>query len=401
MPLMLNNADQEQCITAAEAVDAIEFGYAMWERGDAIRRGAMFHVLPTLRPTEALMLFSCEGGLRAPGYYALRIQPQISRLPDASGRSQRMLYTYQPGYYGGLVLLFSTDTAELLAIMNDGYVQHLRVAATGALGARYMARKDSRVLGIIGAGGMARTFAMTVAAVRPIERILVWSPTRSHVEALVEQIGPKVDAQFVIAAGPEEICASADIVCCCTNSFRPVVEPGWIRPGTHLNSVLPVELLNVYPKIDAAGVLVRKPPLLLNGFQDADFRMTYEIMSWVGGTPEERARVPAGITQPVTYANARIVDCIDRETGETYADRRDPQEITYLANVSYGTLPGEGNSSAGPQGIQFATVGGRIYDRARGLGIGRELPREWFLETTYTYSPGPWREPSQPPPVSA
>lgn len=395
VPLILNNEAQERCITPVEAVDAIEHGYAMWAQGDAVRRGGMYLVLPTSKPDQYLKLLSMEGGLRGPGYYALRVLPQVNVPPDPNDPSANRLlsYTYKPGYIGGLLFLFSVDSGELLAIMNDSYVQHLRTAATGALGARYLARKDSKVLGIIGAGGMARTFTMTMTAVREIERVVVWGPTRSHVEAYIQQMKPKVDAEFVIASNPQEVCAAADILCTCTNSSSPVVEPKWIRPGTHLNSVLPIELMKVYPMIDVVGLLVRKPPLLLNGFQDADFRMAYDLLGWVGGQPEEREKVPTGVSEPVTYPNSRLVDSIDRQTGEIYADKRDPKEITYLANVSYGTLPGEGNSSAGPQGIQFAAVGGRIYDRARELGgIGHELPREWFLSSTYTFSPGAWRE---------
>jgi alanine dehydrogenase len=390
MPLLLNNDDQERSITPLEAVDAIEHGYQMWRQGDAIRRGAVWNILPTTRPHEILLFGSCEGGLKGDGYYAMRMQPQVARIPGP-GR-ERVTYTVRPGYHGGLVFLFSTDNAELKAILNEGFVQHLRVAATGAAGARHLARRDSKVLGIIGSGGMARTFAMTMPAVRPIERVVVWSPNSEHVEAYAEQMREKVDAEFVVLPGPREVCEAADILCCCTNSFTPIVEPDWIKPGTHLNNVLPGELLTVYPKLDVAGLLARKTPLQLNGFQDADFRLSMENMSWVGGTPEEREQVPRGLSAPVTYPNARIVDCIDPGTGASYADQRSADEITYLANVSYGTMPGDANSSNGPQGIQFATVGGKIYERAAELGLGRELPLDWFLESTYTYSPGAWRE---------
>lgn len=394
MPLILNNDDQERCITAAEAVDAIEHGYALWERGDAVRRGGMYLVLPTSQPDQFLKLLSMEGGLRGPGYYALRVLPQVNVPPDPNNPSEKLLsYTYKPGFIGGLCFLFSVDNGELIAILNDSYIQHLRTAATGALGARYLARRDSKVLGIIGAGGMARTFMMTMTAVRDIERVVIWGPTRDHVEACVQQMKPKIDVEFVMASGPEEVCAAADILCTCTNSSSPVIEPEWIKPGTHLNSVLPVELMKVYPMVDTVGLLVRKPPLELNGFQDADFRKAYDLLGWVGGQPEEREKVPTGVAKPVEYPNSKLVDSINRETGEIYADKRDPNEITYLANVSYGTLPGEGNSSAGPQGIQFAAVGARIYERALEIGgIGHELPREWFLSTTYTFSPGAWRE---------
>ena len=102
--------------------------------------------------------------------------------------------------------------------------------------------------------------------------------------------------------------------------------------------------------------------------------------------PARHAETPPS---PDPYPNARYVDCVDWETGEPYARGRD--EVTLLSNASYGTYPGDVNNSAGPQGIQFATVGGRIYDNARRLGIGTALSDELFLQDTYTYSPGEWR----------
>jgi alanine dehydrogenase len=300
-----------------------------------------------------------------------------------------MTYTGRPGLHGGLVFLFSTDTGELLALMNDGYVQHLRVAATGALGAKYLARADSHVLGIIGSGGMARTFARTMSAVRPIERIVAWSPNRERLEAYCEQMREKLGLEVVPVDGPEAVCREADILCACTNSLTPVVEAEWIRPGTHLNNVLVGEFLGVYPRVDAVGLLVRIPPTRMGGFEDADFAIRRFVMTYMGGTPDERARVPVTPPSPDPYPNARFVDCVDRETGQPYARGRD--EITLLANASYGTYPGDVNNSAGPQGIQFATVGGRMYDNALRLGIGTELPRDLFLQDTWTYSPGEWR----------
>src|SRR3954470_20653350 len=100
MPVVINNVEQQQCITPMEAIDVLEQGYRAWAKGDAIRRGTAFHILPTLRPDENLMFASMEGGLRAPGYYALRIQPQIGRI-TGSGRGES--YSWKEGYHGGLV----------------------------------------------------------------------------------------------------------------------------------------------------------------------------------------------------------------------------------------------------------------------------------------------------------
>ena len=79
------------------------------------------------------------------------------------------------------------------------------------------------------------------------------------------------------------------------------------------------------------------------------------------------------------FPNARIVDCVNWETGEPYR-RSSKDEMTTLENNSYGTLPGDAAHSAGIQGIQFASIGGRIYELARERGLGRDLPREMFLQ---------------------
>ena len=111
-----------------------------------------------------------EGGTKKLGYYALRIKPDIISWPVINGMRRRVTYCHRPGLYGGLVFLFSVDTAELLAIMNDGYIQYLRVAATAAIGAKYLSRPESEVMGVIGSGGMARAFTDAFTVVRNLKQ---------------------------------------------------------------------------------------------------------------------------------------------------------------------------------------------------------------------------------------
>jgi len=133
MPLYLNNADQERSIQAIDAVNAMERMLRQFSRGDAIRRPRIDNFLPTTRQGEFLCFSSMEGGSRAPGYYALRIKPDIISWPEVNGKRRRVTYSYKPGLYGGLVFLYGTDNAEFLAILNDSYIQHGRVAATAAM----------------------------------------------------------------------------------------------------------------------------------------------------------------------------------------------------------------------------------------------------------------------------
>jgi ornithine cyclodeaminase/alanine dehydrogenase-like protein (mu-crystallin family) len=65
-------------------------------------------------------------------------------------------YCREPGTYCGLILLVSTDTAEPLAFINDGALQHMRVGGGAAIGVKYLSREDSHIVGMLGSGGIYR-----------------------------------------------------------------------------------------------------------------------------------------------------------------------------------------------------------------------------------------------------
>jgi len=381
MAIFLNNDDQEKSITPDGAMEALTHGIRQLARGDALRRPRIDNLVPTVNPENYFSLSSMEGGIRDPGYFAVRLKPDIYGWVKQFGKMRETTYNTRPGLYGGLVLLFSTRNAELLAIMNDGYVQHLRVAATAALGMKYLSREDSRVLGIYGSGGMAKFFPLTAKVARPIERIQIYSPNRARLDAYFELMKPKVDCEIVLMDDPQKVAQGADIIASCTTSMEPVVQPDWIKPGMHLNSVTPWEFSpEVCGKINAAGILVRRTPPSAKGLVDDGFGIKLHVMSWIAGSPEERAKVPVGPRSENRYVNARVVECCEWTTDRSYSSTRPRDEITVLANHSYGTLEGDVGISAGIQGVQFASIAGRIYEGAVAKGLGHKFPEGMFVQ---------------------
>jgi len=116
------------------------------------------------------------------------------------------------------------------------------------------------------------------------------------------------------------------------------------------------------------------------GFVDDDFGgIRGSAMSYVGGQPDERRNVPFYPRNSERYPNAKYVDCVNTATDEPYSRER-LDEITTLATNSNGVLEGETGPSSGFQGLQFASVAGAMYQSARRMGIGTELPAEMFLQ---------------------
>jgi alanine dehydrogenase len=333
MVLILNNEELESVLDMGSCLDALYQGLRAFGLGDAVRRPRIDLFTPTSRPQEFACFSSMEGVVRG-GYYAIRIKPDIVSWPVVDGLRRRITYCYEPGYYGGMILVFCAENAELVAIMNDGYVQHMRVGATAALGAKYLARPDAKVVGILGSGGMARSFATGFALVRNLERIKVYSPNREHLLAYCEEMSRKLGIEVIPERSAEAAIRRSDIVASCTNAVESVLKGEWLEPGMYVALVSNRELeREVLRRVTTMGYLVfAEEPLKLAGFGDHRFEIRAGVMSYVAGQTHETEGIPKTGQKPMDIPNARWVPCIEWET-EKPRGRESPKDITLLAEL--------------------------------------------------------------------
>ncbi|MEK7214812.1 MAG: ornithine cyclodeaminase family protein, partial [Chloroflexota bacterium] len=94
----------------------------------------------------------------------LRFKSDVAYWPG--DRTTEEKYCVAPGTFLGLIMLFSTANGEPLALMQDGYIQHMRMATSATLGVKHLARPDAASIGVLGSGGMARTFIPAICTVR-------------------------------------------------------------------------------------------------------------------------------------------------------------------------------------------------------------------------------------------
>ena len=137
----------------------------------------------------------------------------------------------------GMVILFSQETGEPLALMNASEITAIRTAAVSAVATRLLAREDAGELGIIGAGVQARTHLVALACVREIKRARVACRNRDHAEQLVREMQENVSFPIEAAESNEEAVRDAEIVVTATSSQQPVIERNWISAGTHINAI--------------------------------------------------------------------------------------------------------------------------------------------------------------------
>ena len=371
MALLISNQDVGQVLDMKTCLNAIEEGIKEYYRGDATCRPRIDVWAPSGDPQGYYQWGSMEGTSRRYGVFATRIKSDIAYWTESgNGVKTQEKYCQRPGLFCGLVLLFSTENGEPLAVMNDGYLQHLRVGATAGIAAKYLAREDADTVGMIGSGGMAWTHALAFAEVRRLKRIQVFSPTEKHRESYAQHLGERLGIEVIPVASAEAAAKGAAIVSACTDSIAPVIPGRALEAGAFVCTVKgtmeldksSTERIRAFytfaPNSNAhdrpEGQMVSRPQKI-SGVHRA----------YVAGQAEDLARIPE----------------VQREGG---FDRRKVVSFKDLFDgKSPGRIEGEEILAVGGnqiQGIQFASVGGAAYRLIKEKGLGREFPTEWLLQ---------------------
>ncbi|MBN2414469.1 ornithine cyclodeaminase [bacterium] len=135
-----------------------------------------------------------------------------------------------------LVMVFDGETGRPAAIMDGEHLTAMRTGAASGVATDLLARPDARILAVFGAGPQARTQAAAVAAVRPLEKILVYDPDRGKLQEFARETEAMLKVPVVVLTGTRAI-READIVCTVTSSPVPVFEDSDIQAGVHINGV--------------------------------------------------------------------------------------------------------------------------------------------------------------------
>lgn len=222
-----------------------------------------------------------------------------------------------------LFVLYDAATAKPLALMEANRLGQIRTGAASGYATDLMANPAAKVLGVIGSGFQARTQIEAIRAVRAIEEVRVWSRDAGKRERFA------VEAGAVAAESAEAAVRGADIVATATNAKDPVVEDSWIGPGVHVNAMGS----NIASRRELPGELVRRA-------------------SVVAVDSLEQARMEAGdLILADSWTNVRELQNVEQS--------HDPRCVTIFKSIGLG--------------LEDVAAGGYVYDRARELGIGREL----------------------------
>ncbi|WOF23518.1 ornithine cyclodeaminase family protein [Microbacterium betulae] len=323
MTLVLTASQLERLVDRPATIAAVSRVFAEIAAGEASQPG------PTSMATDA-----------GTGRYIL-----MSALSDATGTAAvKLLADVPDNARRGLptqrssILVVDRADGEPVALLHGGVPTRVRTAAASAVATDVLARADSRVLGLVGAGALAREHVAALSGVRSFERLVVWSRTRASAEALAADIawGGEVD----VASGVRDVFDAADVVCTLTPSVAPIVSGGWLRPGQHVNVV------GARPRADE---------------REVDGETMRRASVWVDD--RATAETKSGDLLLAVAEGAVALDDVVGTIGETIAGRvrgrRDDAEITLFDSVGIGA--------------QDLAIADLLVRAARERGIGTEI----------------------------
>jgi len=354
MTHILNNEEVEKVLSMDICLEVLEEAFRDLGKGIAVNQLRMHTYVSLESSRSSYRLKTMNGAVPRFGVMALRISSDVVHFPTVSGLVRQEKIPAAPGKkFVGLVQLFSLETGEPLAILQDGFLQKTRVGATSALGVKYLAREDATVLGLFGSGLQAGAHIEAISKVRQLARVKVFSPNKEHRETFAATWTENLELPVVAMDDPRQVVEGSDIVLSATNTNEPTFKGEWLEDGTHVGSIVNSD--ESVKRIELDDVTLRRANVII---------INSRAQSEYAGHPDLLEPIEQGV-----FGWDKIHELGKLMIGEAPGRVKETDITVYKNNVGMG--------------IQFAAVGARVLELAKKQGLGREIPTDWFLETIH------------------
>ena len=323
--LLVKEPDIRRSVTVEEAISAVEDGFTRLAAGEV-----------NLPPVMSLDMPEVRGEVHIKGGHISGAESLVIKI--ATGFYDNPSLGLPSGT--GMMMVFSAQTGFPRALLFDnGYLTDLRTAAAGAVAAKYLARRDVRVVGVVGAGGQGRIQILALAKVRSFQKVVAYDLDNNRLAAYIEQMPHIVEAEFVAAQNVESLVRASDILVTCTPSREPYVRAQWLHPGLHITAMGS----DAPYKQELESEVLSRADLLV-----CDHR----------GQCAERGELHHGLEDGTISEENEIVELGDITSGR-HPGRSDESQITICDLTGVG--------------VQDAAIAALTYDKALQAGSGSIL----------------------------
>ncbi len=353
MAIIITDDDARRLLTMAECMEAMEVAFRDYALGEAISLPRVRYRTPTADPQRTYFANVHVGAVPSYGMACVRAG-SMCLLDDGSQSGRKVLSNPEPVNWS-VIILYDLATAEPLALMHESHLSGFRVGATTGSAVKAASRADAATLGLFGTGRQARAHLNAICAARPITRVRVFSPTASHREAFAQDLA-RQGLEVTPVSEPREVIEGADIVCCATNTTRPVFDGDWLEDGQMVITIVNSDVTAKRTEADEA-TFARASNIIVNDWASVESNGQVELLDAIAGG---------------AVARDQVFELGDVLAGKAALDPS-PDGIVYYKN----------NTGLA---IQFAAIGAIIYKKLIKEGTANVIPREWLAGEKYSQS---------------
>ena len=221
MVLVLSRSVLEKILSMKDVIDAVEAAFKELEKGTAIL------------PQRATITLTEKAGW-------IGVMPAY--LGEMGSLSTKIVTVFERNREKNLptimatVILNDPETGSPLAIMEGTFITAMRTGAVCGVATKYLAREDSKTVGIFGAGVQARTQLLAACTVREIERAFVYDKIINRAEKFASEMSKILNIPIEVRE-PESLVKESDIIVTATTAKTPVFDGSLVKEGTHLNVI--------------------------------------------------------------------------------------------------------------------------------------------------------------------
>jgi alanine dehydrogenase len=223
--LLLSEEEIAELFTIGEVMEVVENAFKEKTLGYA-----------QMPPKVYLAFQRYNGDLRTMPAYMERLDIAAVKIVNSHSENPKK---YGLPTVSATIMLLDPKNGSLLSIMGGNNITAMRTAAAGGIAVKYLANRNSKVAGFIGAGVQARTQLLALLFASPsIEEIRVWDLSTNAADSFISDSRAKAThCRFIHAKETREAVSGVDIVITTTPSREPLVMDSWVSDGTHFNCI--------------------------------------------------------------------------------------------------------------------------------------------------------------------
>jgi len=224
--LLLTEKDVKPLLSMSEVMEVVE---------TAFREKALGYA--QMPPKIYVTYNKYNGDLRAMPSYLERLEVSAVKVVNSHPDNPKK---FKLPTVMATIILVDPKNGAALSILSGTWITAMRTGAAGGIAAKYLARKDSKIIGLVGAGTQARTQLMALLSLYGrLEEVRVWSRSEESRKKYVSEMeivcGER--ARILPVKNVKDAVADADIIVTTTPSRKPLVSDEWISDGTHITCI--------------------------------------------------------------------------------------------------------------------------------------------------------------------